>query len=168
MGLCMAARTMLVHCCNTCRLAHSAVDSGARPVVAYYIVCRSSTPMLSVHAQVAFEQLGQRQHWSCLMEVLGVQKWLPQFRPRTSDMVVNTELPGFVSPALIVLPEDTELDKESNNTGQQQFEKLTSGLYMGDIARRILRRYSATSRCLSWLCAETACQPVADALGPLL
>ncbi len=43
-----------------------------------------------------------------------------------------TELP--------VLDEDRQLDAESTNAGEQQFEKLTAGLYMGDIARRIILR----------------------------
>jgi hypothetical protein len=30
------------------------------------------------------------------MELLGrITKWLPHYRPRTSDMVVNIEWPGF-------------------------------------------------------------------------
>ena len=43
-----------------------------------------------------------------------------------------TELP--------VLDEDRQLDADSTNAGEQQFEKLTAGLYMGDIARRIMLR----------------------------
>lgn len=39
-----------------------------------------------------------------------------------------------------MLEEDRQLDEESTNPGQQSFEKLTAGLYMGDIARRIMRR----------------------------
>ena len=42
---------------------------------------------------------------------------------------------------LPVLDEDRQLDADSNNTGEQQFEKLTAGLYMGDIARRLILRY---------------------------
>ena len=44
-----------------------------------------------------------------------------------------TELP--------VLDEDRQLDEDSSNTGEQRFEKLTAGLYMGDIARRIILRW---------------------------
>jgi len=44
-----------------------------------------------------------------------------------------TELP--------VLDEDRQLDADSCNPGEQQFEKLTAGLYMGDIARRIMLRF---------------------------
>ena len=44
-----------------------------------------------------------------------------------------------------MLPEDAQLDAASNNPGQQQFEKLTAGLYMGDIARRIILRQPPSS-----------------------
>ncbi|KAK9908508.1 hypothetical protein WJX75_008860 [Coccomyxa subellipsoidea] len=78
---------------------------------------------------------------ACYMELLGrITKWLPHYRPRTSDMVVNIEWPGFQAAELPVLEEDRQLDEESNNPGQQRFEKLTAGLYMGDIARRIILR----------------------------
>ena len=75
------------------------------------------------------------------MEQLGrISKWLPRFLPRTPDMVVNIEWPGFSSDALPQLAEDRELDAESPDPGSQRFEKLTSGLYLGDIARRIILR----------------------------
>jgi hypothetical protein len=44
---------------------------------------------------------------------------------------------------LPVLEEDRQLDADSVNPGQQLFEKLTAGLYMGDIARRIMHRQAA-------------------------
>ncbi|KAK9811576.1 hypothetical protein WJX72_006374 [[Myrmecia] bisecta] len=81
---------------------------------------------------------------ACYLEQLShIEKWLPGFRPRTSDMVVNTELPGFTAPELPLLDVDEELDAESNHPGQQTFEKLTAGLYMGEITRRILLRLVA-------------------------
>lgn len=39
-----------------------------------------------------------------------------------------------------LLVEDAQLDKESSKPGDQVFEKLTAGMYMGDIARRIMSR----------------------------
>ena len=47
-----------------------------------------------------------------------------------------TELP--------VLDEDRQLDEDSSNIGEQCLEKLTAGLYMGDIARRIILRWAPT------------------------
>ncbi|KAK9825122.1 hypothetical protein WJX81_000028 [Elliptochloris bilobata] len=76
---------------------------------------------------------------ACYIEQLGnITKWMPRYRARTPDMVVNIEWPGFAAPELPVLEEDRALDAESNNPGQQQFEKMTAGLYTGDIARRLL------------------------------
>ncbi|CAK0784341.1 hypothetical protein CVIRNUC_007545 [Coccomyxa viridis] len=78
---------------------------------------------------------------ACYIEQLGrITKWLPHYRPRTPDMVVNIEWPGFQATELPVLDEDRQLDEDSSNTGEQCFEKLTAGLYMGDIARRIILR----------------------------
>ncbi len=51
---------------------------------------------------------------------------------------MNVEWPGFRCGEIPLLEEDRELDSESNQPGDQVFEKLTSGLYLGDIARRIL------------------------------
>ena len=59
---------------------------------------------------------------------------------RTTDMVVNIEWPGFESHSFDSLQEDIDIDTESQTPGDQAFEKLTSGLYMGEIARRILKR----------------------------
>ena len=55
-------------------------------------------------------------------------------------MCVNTEWPGFFSHVLPILNEDQELDAESDHPGQHCFEKLTAGLYLGEVARRILLR----------------------------
>ena len=39
---------------------------------------------------------------ACYMEQLGrITKWLPHYRPRTPDMVVNIEWPGFQVAALL-------------------------------------------------------------------
>ena len=60
-------------------------------------------------------------------------------------MCVNTEWPGFFSHVLPILNEDQELAAESDHPGQHCFEKLTSGLYLGEFARRILLRSAAHS-----------------------
>lgn len=74
-------------------------------------------------------------------QIKNLPKYLPQYMPRTTDMCVNTEWPGFFSHSLPILNEDQELDAESHHPGQHCFEKLTAGLYLGDVARRILLRY---------------------------
>ena len=69
-----------------------------------------------------------------------IQKYKPKYFTRTPEMVVNIEWPGFHSDVLPLLEEDKQLDAESDRPGDQRFEKLTAGLYLGDIARRILHR----------------------------
>ena len=81
-------------------------------------------------------------------------------------MVVNIEWPGFQSDVLPLLEEDRQLDAESDRPGDQGFEKLTAGLYLGDIARRILHRYIASDStnyvCVGvgrwevWACSSSA------------
>ena len=50
------------------------------------------------------------------------------------------EWADYSSEVLPWLAEDRELDAESYHPGQHHFEKMTSGLYMGDLARRIILR----------------------------
>ena len=62
---------------------------------------------------------------------------------RHGEMVINMELGNFDSKSLLVLPVtqyDQELDAESEpaGRGQQRLEKMISGKYLGEIARRIL------------------------------
>ena len=76
--------------------------------------------------------------WSC--HPCSVQKWLPHYRPRTSDLILNTEAANFNHPCLPRLPEDCQLDADSGCPGEAIFEKMTAGLYLGDIVRLILIR----------------------------
>lgn len=79
---------------------------------------------------------------ACYVETLSnIKKFKMHWLPRTQDMIVNIEWAGFRSSAFNITEEDVELDKDSHKPGEQCFEKLTSGLYMGEIARRILLRY---------------------------
>ena len=50
------------------------------------------------------------------------------------------EWADYTSDVLPWLEEDRELDAASYHPGQHHFEKMTSGLYMGDLARRIILR----------------------------
>ena len=76
--------------------------------------------------------------WSFHLYV--VQKWLPHYRPRTSDLILNTEAANFNHSCLPRLPEDCQLDADSSCPEEAIFEKMTAGLYLGDIVRRILIR----------------------------
>jgi hexokinase len=58
----------------------------------------------------------------------------------TGDMVINTEWGSFDN-QLNVLPStpwDIQLDKESVNPGIQLFEKRVSGMFLGEIVRRVI------------------------------
>ncbi|TKY67802.1 Hexokinase-3 protein [Spatholobus suberectus] len=55
-------------------------------------------------------------------------------------MVVNMEWGNFWSSHLPRTSYDIDLDSESPNPNDQGFEKMVSGMYLGDIARRIILR----------------------------
>ncbi|CAA3023712.1 hexokinase-1 [Olea europaea subsp. europaea] len=58
--------------------------------------------------------------------------------PRSGDMVINMEWGNFRSSHLPLTEFDHALDVESLNPGEQIFEKITSGMYLGEILRRVL------------------------------
>uniref|UniRef100_A0A672F9R8 hexokinase n=1 Tax=Salarias fasciatus TaxID=181472 RepID=A0A672F9R8_SALFA len=58
-----------------------------------------------------------------------------------SKMCINTEWGGLGDDGTlddIMTSDDTEVDQNSINPGKQRFEKLTSGMYLGEIVRRVL------------------------------
>ncbi|RUS18659.1 hypothetical protein BC937DRAFT_88486, partial [Endogone sp. FLAS-F59071] len=60
------------------------------------------------------------------------------------DTIVNTEWGGFDDDLRKRLPltsYDRKLDRESNNTHVQIFEKMTSGMYLGEIVRIIVLQF---------------------------
>jgi len=56
----------------------------------------------------------------------------------TEEMAINTEWADFLGESLPTLPEDRGLDEASFNTGLQLYEKMISGMRLGEIVRRIL------------------------------
>ncbi|RZC81707.1 hypothetical protein C5167_044291 [Papaver somniferum] len=58
--------------------------------------------------------------------------------PKSGEIVINTEWGNFWSPHLPVTEYDKALDQDSLNVGEQIFEKTISGMYLGDIVRRVL------------------------------
>ncbi|ERN15178.1 hypothetical protein AMTRI_Chr05g58270 [Amborella trichopoda] len=58
--------------------------------------------------------------------------------PKSGEMVINMEWGNFRSSHLPVTEYDHALDSESLNPGEQIFEKIISGMYLGDILRRVL------------------------------
>eukprot|EP00887_Chlorella_sp_A99_P006231 scaffold3.g6231.t1 len=65
---------------------------------------------------------------------------LPGFSGRSPYMAINTEWGDFKSDHLPLLEEDLWIDLSSRNPGSGAFEKLVSGLYLGEVARRLLLR----------------------------
>ncbi|XP_062148376.1 hexokinase-1-like [Alnus glutinosa] len=60
--------------------------------------------------------------------------------PISGEMVINMEWGNFRSSHLPLTEYDQALDVESLNPGEQIFEKILSGMYLGDIVRRVLCR----------------------------
>ncbi|KAL0459170.1 UNVERIFIED_CONTAM: Hexokinase-3 [Sesamum latifolium] len=63
----------------------------------------------------------------------------------SASMVINMEWGNFWSSHLPRTPYDAELDADSPNSNDQGFEKMISGLYLGDIVRRVILRMSQES-----------------------
>ncbi|KAL3532538.1 hypothetical protein ACH5RR_006059 [Cinchona calisaya] len=60
--------------------------------------------------------------------------------PKSGEMVINMEWGNFRSSHLPLTEYDQSLDADSLNPGEQIFEKLISGMYLGEIVRRVLCR----------------------------
>ncbi|GAB4842311.1 hexokinase A [Ancistrocladus abbreviatus] len=60
--------------------------------------------------------------------------------PRSGEMVINMEWGNFHTAHLPLTEYDHALDFESLNRGKQIFEKMISGMYLGEIVRRVLCR----------------------------
>ncbi|MQL87270.1 hypothetical protein Taro_019813 [Colocasia esculenta] len=58
--------------------------------------------------------------------------------PKSGEMVINMEWGNFRSSHLPTTEYDNALDSESLNPGEQIYEKLISGMYLGEIVRRVL------------------------------
>ncbi len=63
-----------------------------------------------------------------------------EYRKHGDHMVINTEWGDCKVQASCTLEEDTWVDEASANPGHGLFEKLISGLYIGEVTRRILLR----------------------------
>ena len=75
------------------------------------------------------------------------------------ETVVNMEFGGFDSAHTHCLPQtefDIALDKDSNNPGDQKFEKMISGFYLGEISRLVLVELSKNGSLPPGLAAKLA------------
>ncbi|KAL2456414.1 Hexokinase-2 [Abeliophyllum distichum] len=68
-----------------------------------------------------------------------IPKWQGPL-PKSGEMVINMEWGNFRSSHLPLTEYDQSLDAESLNPGEQIFEKTISGMYLGEIVRRVLCR----------------------------
>ncbi|XP_024517345.1 hexokinase-7 [Selaginella moellendorffii] len=75
-----------------------------------------------------------------------IPKWPPSL-PKPEETVINIEWGHFWSPHIPKTEIDDDLDAESVHPGQQVFEKLFSGMYLGDIVRRMILKL-AEQACL--------------------
>lgn len=86
-------------------------------------------------------------------------KTLPDvYRKHGDQMIVNTEWGDCALPEMepeMTVEEDDDLDRQSANPGHGRFEKLISGLYIGDVSRRILRRIASKTGALEGLLGGT-------------
>ncbi|KAK9066098.1 hypothetical protein SSX86_015500 [Deinandra increscens subsp. villosa] len=60
--------------------------------------------------------------------------------PKSGEMVINMEWGNFRSSHLPITEYDNTLDADSLNPGEQIFEKMIAGMYLGEILRRVLLR----------------------------
>uniref|UniRef100_A0A7N0TU97 Phosphotransferase n=2 Tax=Kalanchoe fedtschenkoi TaxID=63787 RepID=A0A7N0TU97_KALFE len=64
-----------------------------------------------------------------------IPKW-QGLLPKSGDMVINTEWGNFSTLHLPFTELDLALDAESLNPGEQLYEKMISGMYLGELVRR--------------------------------
>ncbi|KAM3375029.1 hexokinase-2 [Capsicum galapagoense] len=60
--------------------------------------------------------------------------------PKSGEMVINMEWGNFRSSHLSLTEYDHAMDTDSLNPGEQLFEKICSGMYLGEILRKVLLR----------------------------
>nr|KYP53157.1 putative hexokinase-like 2 protein [Cajanus cajan] len=58
--------------------------------------------------------------------------------PNSSELVISMEWGNFSSPRLPLTSYDASVDAESSNPGSGTFEKLISGMYLGEVVRHVL------------------------------
>ncbi|KAI5079288.1 hypothetical protein GOP47_0004767 [Adiantum capillus-veneris] len=77
---------------------------------------------------------------ACYVESIdAIPKWEGP-KPSSGKMIISMEWGGFSSSFLPRTQYDEALDAASVNPGEQIYEKLLSGMYLGDVVRRVLLR----------------------------
>jgi hexokinase len=64
---------------------------------------------------------------------------VPKWKSDTGEIIINTEWGNFGAKGELPMTDfDIALDKNSANPGNQRFEKMISGMYLGEITRLVL------------------------------
>ncbi|GAB4822195.1 hypothetical protein N2152v2_009241 [Parachlorella kessleri] len=84
--------------------------------------------------------LGTGTNCAYLERIDRIPKLPSGYRGRSSEMIINSEWGDFKGACLPALPEDLWVDCSSVNPGHGLFEKMISGLYMGEVSRRLVLR----------------------------
>lgn len=74
---------------------------------------------------------------ACYVERIDAIPKMPGQKSQSGTTIINTEWGAF-STGLPLTEFDREMDAESINPGEQIFEKTISGMYLGEIVRRVL------------------------------
>ncbi|KAL8140182.1 hypothetical protein V2J09_006203 [Rumex salicifolius] len=82
---------------------------------------------------------------ACYMERADAVIKCQGIHTNSGGMVINTEWANFWSSHLPRTPYDIDLDAQSPNPNEQGFEKMVSGMYLGEIVRRVLLSMSEVS-----------------------
>ncbi|XP_030448296.1 hexokinase-1-like [Syzygium oleosum] len=93
---------------------------------------------------VAAVILGTGTNAAYVERIHAIPKWHGPL-PKSGEMVINTEWGNFQSSHLPLTEYDQTLDDESLNPGEQTYEKLISGMYLGEIVRIVLLRMAEES-----------------------
>jgi hexokinase len=117
------------------RGAVARVPALVNDTVAALVAARYADPA----ARAAFI-LGTGTNAACLMDAARMRGLPPGYRPRGAQMVVNTEWGDLAAAELPRCEEDVWVDCASANPGRGTFEKLVAGLYLGEVARRVMLR----------------------------
>ncbi|KAI3725488.1 hypothetical protein L1987_65276 [Smallanthus sonchifolius] len=80
---------------------------------------------------------------ACYVESVEAIPKLQGHKSSSGKTIINTEWGAF-SNGLPLTEYDREMDAESINPGEQLFEKTISGMYLGEIVRRVLVRMAET------------------------
>lgn len=87
-------------------------------------------------------------YYDVVKDIPKLQGIIPDDIDPESPMAINCEYGAFDN-ELIVLPRtkyDVQIDKESPKPGQQSFEKMNSGYYLGEILRLVLLEWAESKQ----------------------